>query len=489
MNSLNRHFIAATPIQGGTSMEIKLDYTNMMASVVGEKYGIQEAELSALRPQIEKIHGDLMNRRERGDLPFYDLPSDNRTVEEVLSIAEELSERFENVAVLGIGGSALGTIALFRALAPLCHNLMSREQRSGRPRLFVLDNVDPAGFGESLDLLEPDRTVFLVISKSGSTVETMCQFMIARQWVEQRVGGSWRDHFVLITDPAAGPLRRLAESEGFRSCSIPEGVGGRFSVFTPVGLLPLAAVGIDIRSLLEGAASMEKPVCRNDLMENPAYLNATLQYLAYRKGLHISVMMPYSDKLRDIADWYCQLWAESLGKKKSLTGETVHVGPTPVKALGTTDQHSQVQLYMEGPFDKVVTFLAPDDYGRSLSIPPFPSASGLSYLEGRSMADLIRSEQRATAVALTKNGRPNCTISIPAVTAQSVGALIYLFEVQTVFAGQLFGINPLDQPGVEEGKEFTYALMGRPGYERKNEEFERWYGGASHRVLAFPNPF
>jgi glucose-6-phosphate isomerase len=197
-------------------------------------------------------------------------------------------------------------------------------------------------------------------------------------------------------------------------------------------------------------------------------------------------MMPYSDRLRDFADWYRQLWAESLGKKDSLSGETVHVGPTPVRALGTTDQHSQVQLYMEGPYDKVVTFLAPDDYGCSLPIPSFPAAPGLAYLEGRSMAELIRCEQRATAEALTKNGRPNCTISVPAVTPEVVGALIYLFEVQTVFAGGLFGINPLDQPGVEEGKEFTYALMGRPGYESKKEEFDRLCRGGIHHVLRFP---
>lgn len=467
-------------------MDISLDYTNMMAPAVGEQYGIHEEELEALAPRVDEIHHYLMKRRENGFFPFYDLPFNQQVVEEVLPLAAEIAGRFENLVVLGIGGSALGTTALFRALTPLCHNLMSREARGGRPRLFVLDNVDPAGFGAYLDLFEPQRTVFLVISKSGSTVETMCQFMVAQQWVRAVVGESWRDHFVLITDPVSGPLRRLAESEGFRSCAIPERVGGRFSVFTPVGLLPLAAVGIDIRALLAGAAAIEASVCRGSLMENPAYLNAALQFLAYRKGLHISVMMPYSDRLRDVADWYRQLWAESLGKKNSLSGEAVYVGPTPVRALGTTDQHSQVQLYMEGPHDKVVTFLVPEDYGRSLSFPPLPAAPGLAYLEGRTMAELIHCEQRATAVALTRNGRPNCTISIPAVTPEVVGALIYLFEVQTVFAGGLFGINPLDQPGVEEGKEFTYALMGRPGYDGKKEEFDRWCRGETGRLLRFP---
>jgi len=464
-------------------MDIRLDYTNMMASAVGEEHGISEEELEALRPRAEEIHRHLMKRREGGFLPFYELPSNKKQVEEILPLAEELGERFENVVVLGIGGSALGTLTLFRALRPLYHNLMSREERGNRPRLFILDNVDPAGFGEALALLDPGRSVFCVISKSGSTVETSCQFMIARQWMREAVGDSWRDHFILITDPLSGNLRKLAENEGFRSLDIPGRVGGRFSVFTPVGLLPLAAVGVDIKGVLAGAAKMAEHVCREDLLQNPAYLNAALQYLAYKKGLKISVMMPYSDRLRDIADWYRQLWAESLGKKFSLSGETVHVGPTPVKALGTTDQHSQVQLYMEGPFDKVVTFMAPNDYGADMTIPSFPSSPALSYLEGRSLGELIHAERQATAVALTKNGRPNCTITLPAVTPETVGALIYMFEVQTLFAGGLWGIDPLDQPGVEEGKEFTYALMGRPGFDKKKVEFDRSIHGTKKRSL------
>lgn len=469
-------------------MDIRLDYTNMTASAVGEEHGIREEELEALRPRAEEIHRDLMKRREGGFLPFYELPFNKKQVDEILPLAEELAERFDNLVVLGIGGSALGTLALFRALRPLHHNLMNREERGNRPSLFVLDNVDPAGFGETLALLDPERTVFCVISKSGSTVETSCQFMIVRQWVQETVGDSWRDHFILITDPVSGNLRKLAENESFRSLSIPERVGGRFSVFTPVGLLPLAAVGVDIKAVLAGAAAMAEHVCQADFLKNPAYLNAALQYLAYGKGLKISVMMPYSDRLRDIADWYRQIWAESLGKKFSLSREVVHAGPTPVKALGTTDQHSQVQLYMEGPFDKVVTFLSPADYGTDMTIPSFPASPALSYLEGHSLGELIRSEQQATAVALTKNGRPNCTITLPAVTSESVGALIYMFEVQTLFAGGLWGIDPLDQPGVEEGKEFTYALMGRPGFEKKKEEFDRWYHGVQRRSLQTGRP-
>lgn len=451
-------------------MGIKLDYTNMMTSVVGE-FGINETELEALAGRAQEIHRDLMRRREAGFAPFYELPFNRKIIEEVSEAAERLAARFDNVVVLGIGGSALGTTAIGRALLPLYHNHLSREQRKGRPRLFVLDNVDPVGIAEMLALIDPQQTLFLVISKSGSTVETMSQFMVARRWMEEAVGSAYKEHFVLLTDPVSGILRRLAEDEGYESFSIPERVGGRFSVFTPVGLLPLALAGVDIRALLAGAAAMEKRVTEAKLLGNPAYLNAALNYLAYRKGLKIAIMMPYSDRLRDVADWFRQMWAESLGKKHHLDGSVGHVGPTPVRALGTTDQHSQVQLYMEGPFDKMVTFLTVEDYGLDLKLPEGAPSESLDYLSGHSLAELIRNEQKATAVALTKNGRPNCSIVLDRVNEENIGALLYMFEVQTVFAGGLFDVNPLDQPGVEEGKEFTYALMGRPGFEKKLGEF------------------
>jgi len=194
--------------------------------------------------------------------------------------------------------------------------------------------------------------------------------------------------------------------------------------------------------------------------------------------------MPYSDRLRDLSDWFRQLWAESLGKKLGTDGSLRHVGPTPVNALGTTDQHSQVQLYMEGPFDKVVTFIALDGFDRDLSLPDYEASPQMSYLSGHSLGELIGVEQQATAAALTRNGRSNCTIRLPGVTPETVGALLFLFEVQTLFAGYLFDVDPLDQPGVEEGKLFTYALMGRQGYDDKAAEFHEIQRCLEPRVLS-----
>ena len=449
---------------------ITLDYTNMMQEAIGTERGVSDQELQGFVEQVKDFHQDIVMRRDHGELPFYDLPENTDVVDEVLEHASYIQQNFDNLVVLGIGGSALGTTAIFNALC-YQHNLKDAAARNGLPRLFVLDNVDPEGFSARLDLCQPDRTCFVVISKSGTTVETTSQFLIARAWVEDAVGEDFRQHFVLITDPQSGVLRELAEAEGYRSCSIPSGVGGRFSVFTPVGLLPLAAVGVDIRALLAGASEIAQNVCHDDLLNNPAYLNATLQYLAYNKGMPISVLMPYSDRLKDIADWFRQLWAESLGKKYALDGSVVNVGPTPVNALGTTDQHSQVQLYVEGPFDKVVTFIVVDEFTTDLQFPEYAAAPKMAYLQGHSMAELISAEQQATAAALTSSQRANSTLHIDSVNAESVGALIYLFEVQTLLAGYLFNVDPLDQPGVEEGKLFTYALMGRAGYDEKAREF------------------
>ena len=463
-------------------MSISLDYTNMMTDAVGPEFGIHENDIAGLAAQTKDVHRQIQLRRERGELPFFDLPNDLEALQEIVSLSKQIQANFDNLVVLGIGGSALGTTAIFNALC-YCHNLKDRQQRRGLPRLFVLDNVDPDGFSAHLAVCDPARTCFLVISKSGTTVETTSQFLVARQWVEECVGDSYRDHFILITDPESGILRELVHRENYRSCAIPSGVGGRFTAFTAVCLLPLACVGVDISRLLKGAADFSSFVCHETLETNPAYLNAVLQFLAYQKGLKTSVLMPYSDRLKDMADWFRQLWAESLGKKYSTDGSILHVGPTPVNALGTTDQHSQVQLYMEGPFDKIVTFIAVDEFEQNLQIPNYEASPKMSYLSGHSMGELIRVERQATAAALVRNQRSNCTIHVPGVTPETVGALIYLFEVQTLFAGYLFGVNPLDQPGVEEGKLFTYALMGRQGYEEKAEEYAAIKARLRSRVL------
>jgi len=441
--------------------DISLDFNNMMADAVGPEHGLTAVELEAVAAETPVHVRELAERRAAGELVWMDLPYAAEVAREVRAAADELREGFENLVVLGIGGSALGLIALQRALCPLDHNLLPRERRGG-PRLFVCDNVDPDAFDRVLGQADPERTLYNVVTKSGTTAETLAQLLVVWDRLVDRLGTRAREHVIATTSADRGLLRAFATEHDLRSFVIPDGVGGRFSVLSPVGLFGAALSGIDTEALLAGAARADERTRSEDLFENPAMAGAAIQYLAdTRKGKHIAVMMPYAAALDKVSDWWRQLWAESLGKRFNVRGETVHVGQTPIKAVGVTDQHSQVQLYTEGPNDKTFTFIAVERLERDLPLPPAERVpEGMAYLGGKSIRDLFEAERRATRMALTDAGRPNATLTLPTVDAFSVGQLLYTLQVQTALAGSLYGINPFDQPGVERGKLLTRALMG-----------------------------
>lgn len=416
-------------------------------------------------------------------MEWLDLPYQRDVVDQVVAYADGVATWCDAFVVLGIGGSALGAIALQTALHHSFYNQVAPSRRGNRPRIYVLDNVDPDFVAGALDLIDLKRTVFNVVTKSGSTGETMAQLAVVRERLRKELGSAAAEHIVATTDPERGDLRKLAEEEGYRTFAIPPTVGGRFSVLSPVGLLPAAVSGIDVRELLAGAAEADDYCRDDDLWVNPALLNAAAQFLLYQRGKHITVMMPYSQRLRDVADWFRQLWAESLGKTKPVDGQTVQVGPTPVAALGVTDQHSQMQLYMDGPADKVVSFVGVDRFDRTVAIPAMGlGLSSLDYLGGHTLNELINAERLATTLALTAKHRPNCTFLLPEVRPFTVGQLLYLLEVQTALIGNLFGIDPFDQPGVEAGKVATYALLGRPGYEDEAKEIAGRVGAKRYIV-------
>ncbi|HUU29941.1 MAG TPA: glucose-6-phosphate isomerase [archaeon] len=458
-------------------MGLKLDYNYMMSEYLGEGLGIAEDDLLGLNEVTRHIHRDLQDKREKGQLGFFDLPFDQETVEKILKYAKSAVKHFRNVVILGIGGSCLGPKALHSALSGgMWANLSTRKARGGFPRFFFADNIDPDSFSRLLQLADPKETLFIAITKSGTTAETMSQFMVVHEHLRRKVGSKHvAQHLVVVTDAQNGRLRNVADREELTDFIIPENVGGRFSVFTPVGLLPAALMGIDIRELVAGAAFMENRTSGNKPTANPAYLAGSLLFLADRTlEKRINVMISYSDALFDMADWFRQLWAESLGKKVSLTGQEVYTGLTPIKALGVTDQHSQTQLYMEGPNDKVLIFLAVEKLATDVKIPAlYPELPDLHYLGGHTLAGLFRAERLATEYALLKAQRPSMTILLPEINAFTIGQLLYMLEVQTAFAGGLYNINPFDQPGVELGKKFTYGMMGRAGFENMRESFER----------------
>lgn len=454
---------------------IRIDIRLAMSDVVGEAHGITPAELDSTAGRVRELHGALVQDRVDKVRGFYDLYKDTQVIDRVKAEAERFRGMgYENLVVLGIGGSALGLSALNTALNPPYYNLLDSTARGGAPRLFVMDNIDPVTFARMMSVCPPEKTLYNAISKSGETAETMLQLLIVMDALERAVGKAGvRDHLVITTSPdrATAPdappslLKPVAEEYETTTFDIPVNVGGRFSVFSPVGLFPAAVLGMDIDGMVAGCAVMDTRCSSPDLQENPAYLCAALQYvLDTRKGKTMSVMMPYSDGLRDVADWYRQLWAESLGKKNDLDGMKVYVGQTPVKALGATDQHSQVQLYREGPNNKVFTVLEVLEFSETVPVPDsLVCVPDLAYLHGATMNELMAAELEGTVEALTHSQRPVIRISMPRINANTVAQLLYLLEVETAMAGQLYHVNAFDQPGVEEGKRIARRLMGGNG--------------------------
>lgn len=429
--------------------KIKFDFNNMMANRLGDVHGIKEEEINKIMPQINSALDKALERK----WGFMKLPYDKDLVNKINNIMNtQIKGKFSDFVAIGIGGSSLGARALQNSLAD--NNI----------NVHFAENIDPSSINELLNKIDCKKTMFNVITKSGGTAETISNFMVLRRKLIDLVGeDEHKKHIIITTDPQKGELRKIANSLGYLSLDVSPEVGGRFSVLTSVGLLPAAVMGIDIDMLLGGAKYIDE-VCKNkDVWKNPACLLAVLQYLFYKKKRNVSVLMPYSDRLKGLAEWYCQLWAESLGKNDK-------VGSTPVRTLGVIDQHSQLQLYMEGPHDKVITFIKVEDFGVTVKIPKdlqeFP---GISYLGGHTLNELITAEQKASELALVSSGRPCCTITFSKVSPFTVGAFMYLLEMQTAYIGELFQIDAFNQPGVELGKKITGALMGRPGYEKNKE--------------------
>lgn len=450
-------------------MKIRLDYNNMMSTAVAD--GFTDKDFSSRIGEITNAFEAVKAGRGKNMMGWTDLPyNQTEVIEDILATAKYVRKNFEYFVVLGIGGSALGPIAAFQAICHLHYNDLPKRKRKG-PKFYVEDNVDPERMTALLDVIDVEKTMFNVITKSGSTSETMTQYLIINDILTSKLGDKAKDHIIATTSKATGNLIKIAQKEGYKTFYIPDGVGGRFSELCPVGLFPAAVNGIDIKSLVNGAKYMDEQCQSSNVKKNPALMAGTLQYMAMQKGKNISVMMPYADGLKYIADWYCQLWGESLGKNKNLDGSACNKGQTPVKALGVTDQHSQVQLYAEGPFDKVITFIGVDEYRSEVKIADgceeFPN---VNFLCGHTMNELIQAERKATEYAITKAGKMNHTIMLPQLNEFTLGQLLMFFMLKTAYTGALLGIDTFNQPGVEEGKNATYALLGRPGYDEKRAE-------------------
>jgi len=440
---------------------LELDYTNVLDSAVGT-HGIPKVAFSKAAESTGHLTEALESARAAGKLGFADLPFDDAPVKAVMDFAR--AHQFPNVLVLGIGGSALGPAALDAALSAA---------NSGK-RLTVLDNIDPDFIRDTLDTLSPKDAIVNVIAKSGVTAETMATFAVVRQWMNEALGETEAARrFVVTTDPEKGDLLGIARQERFQAFVIPPNVGGRFSVLTPVGTLPAALLGLDIQAMMEGArrTAMQS---RKAFDENPALVAAFIQFVLDRERKKtILTLFPYSQALWKFAFWFKQLWGESLGKRVDRREREVHYGQTPTAALGVTDQHSQLQLFMEGPNDKSFLFWAVRQFRNSVPIQPMYSGfDSLAYLQSKTVAELFQAERQATEMALTEAGRPNATVYTDRISPESLGELIMFSQYMTAYSGELYDIDAFDQPGVEYGKKLTFAMMGRPGFETYQKKIE-----------------
>ena len=430
---------------------IELDLANSFGETIGLEWDQVVSEEQALREQIAAIVRD----RESGLLPFLDLPEVNP--DRLCKVADAARDRFDALVVLGIGGSSLGARAIYEALTT--RYTTRAVEGKDRRTLFFNENVDPDELSDLLQSVDWDRTQWNVVTKSGSTIETWSAFLIVWEELNRRFGSEGaRERVVVTTDPDRGPLRTFAKEHGLTSFEVPPRVGGRFSVFTPVGLYPLAFAGVDIVALLSGAAQARNRCLRAEALHNPAAVLAALQVLHYRSHRNIVVLMPYARALSSVAEWFCQLWAESLGKRLG----SERIGPTPVPAIGVRDQHSQLQLFMEGPADKNILFIETKEFNQPINVPMLNTTpSVMSHLCGKDLAAILGAELAGTRQALFEEGCPSATVKLRALTAESVGALLMLFEVTTAIAGGLFEVDPYNQPGVELGKRYAHGLLGR----------------------------
>lgn len=438
------------------------DFTHAFDDVVQSGQGLPADALTSRQADVAEAVRGLEEMMRSGDLTYLTLPDEN--LDAIEEAAANVRARFTDLVVLGIGGSSLGARAVYTALVRRhTGRHVDGTERAG-VRLHFLENVDPVETADLLESLPLDTTAFNVVTKSGTTIETMSSFLVVRERLMQRYGeAGYRERVFVTTDPHVGALRGLARRENLPSFDVPPHVGGRFSVLSAVGLFPLACAGIDVHGLLRGAASARESALDSSLADNPAAVFATLQIAFHDRGMRECVFMPYASCLSGVTEWFVQLWAESLGKlRPGEDGALEGVGPTPIPALGTVDQHSQLQLFVEGPPTRNIVFIEVERTAEDVTVPaPRGACEPLLHLGGKTLGQIMLAELAGVREGLAEAGRPTSTLRLPRVCAENIGALLMFLQCSTAIAGHLLRIDPFNQPGVEIAKRIAHGLLGR----------------------------
>ena len=440
------------------SAPITIDWSQMMIK--------KEPDTEAMGAAWAKLRA----RFQSGEVGFYDCPIqlELSQVSESQALADSLLRKnsFSDCLFLGIGGSALGPMSLLSAL---------QDRSESGIRFHFIENPDPMEWASTLKKLKPSSTLVCSVTKSGTTFETMAQTLLALEWLGKE---RWKTHLVAITDPVKGDLRQFVQQEGIPSLAIAPSIGGRFSVFSPVGLFAAALAGLSVSSFLGGAKQVRDYLEKTPVEKNPLFILAQ-EFLNQSSKRSVHVCMPYSTRLRLLGSWFVQLWGESLGKDGK--------GFTPMAAVGATDQHSILQLLRDGPDDKVTLFMTIDQVADEVKIPRLPPTldrkeyPAFKILEGHTLHGLLATEYQATSLVLTKQGRPHLSFKLDRLDERGLGALYYTFCVLTAVTGSLWEVNPFDQPGVEEGKVYIKKSLSveAPPVSEESNAYERLRGTRS----------
>jgi len=455
------------------------DFNNIISENVGDR-GISYSEIKNSKEFLVEIKRRIKDKTNNDYYPLI-MPLDmQKEIQKIKEYAVKIQENFDNFVVVGMGGSSLGNELLHYAINGIFYN---ENHARKYPKLYFFDNVDPESIKDAIDLLDMKKTVFNIITKSGTTSETMLN-MLAIGASLKKEGLSLKDHLIFTTDPEKGFLREMSKETEIKTFPIHPLLGGRFSVLSHVGLVSAAVTGVDIEALIEGALKELKDIKAKDVLRSQALLLPLFQYNLNKSGVNINVIFSYSDSLYYIGEWYKQLMAESLGKRYSREGKDIFTGITPLFLKGTTDQHSVLQLLIEGPFDKFIIFMAPKKYRKEIKVSEeIIRDERINYLQDREYSSLIKSEYFATKAALTKNGRPNVSIEFDKIDEFNIGRAIYMLEYGIIALGEMLNINPIDQPGVELGKKYTYGIMGRKGFEKERNEFKKLEKGDQRYII------
>jgi glucose-6-phosphate isomerase len=455
------------------------DFNNIISENVGDR-GISYSEIKNSKEFLVEIKRRIKDKTNNDYYPLI-MPLDmQKEIQKIKEYAVKIQENFDNFVVVGMGGSSLGNELLHYAINGIFYN---ENHARKYPKLYFFDNVDPESIKDAIDLLDMKKTVFNIITKSGTTSETMLN-MLAIGASLKKEGLSLKDHLIFTTDPEKGFLREMSKETEIKTFPIHPLLGGRFSVLSHVGLVSAAVTGVDIEALIEGALKELEDIKAKDVLRSQALLLPLFQYNLNKSGVNINVIFSYSDSLYYIGEWYKQLMAESLGKRYSREGKDIFTGITPLFLKGTTDQHSVLQLLIEGPFDKFIIFMAPKKYRKEIKVSEeIIRDERINYLQDREYSSLIKSEYLATKAALTKNGRPNVSIEFDKIDEFNLGRAIYMLEYGIIALGEMLNINPIDQPGVELGKKYTYGIMGRKGFEKERNEFKKLEKGDQRYII------